>query len=537
MECVDDTPVWFSGEKFEAYCVFAERGGYTHLDLRRIDMYFHLPQDSVARRLIHVIFAASVLVLFSASALWSQSAENLTAVKRIAVDWSGSDRGASAIRERLVQKLKASKALEVVENLAQADAVLRGSVRIWVTGYISTSPRSNAAEQPVYRGFASAEVTGKDGRALWSYLVTPRSGWKNVTDDLADQLVQQLLTALARKESAAEAAVAAGVNGGAGTSGATSVNLDGAGATFPAPMYQKWFEGFMHSRPGVKVSYAAVGSEQGLQQFSSGQVDFGASDMPLSVEQLNAPGRKWLQVATLLGGVVPIYNVSGVPEGLNLTGEVLAGIFLGKIQRWNAPEIRAINKRAHLPDETIVVIYRSDGSGTTYVWTEYLSKVSAEWKSAVGVGPEVKWPTGSSAEHNDGVALAVHKKANSIGYVELIYALQNELEFASVRNASGEFVKADLDSVTAAARTAVIPDGRSFDMSITNAKGKHVYPISTFSWLLLPESSPDGAKQAALRDLLRWVLTAGQKECEGLGYAPLATDIVNRELKMLEGSH
>jgi len=183
------------------------------------------------------------------------------------------------------------------------------------------------------------------------------------------------------------------------------------------------------------------------------------------------------------------------------------------------------------------VIHRSDGSGTTFVWTEYLSKVSADWKAAVGVGPEVKWPTGNGVLHNEGVAVAVRKTPNSIGYVELLYALQNELAFAAVRNASGEFVKADLDSVTAAAKTAVVPDDQGFAMSITNAKGRHVYPISTFSWLLLPESSSDAAKQAALRELLRWVLTTGQKECEGLGYAPLATEIVHRELKMLEALH
>jgi phosphate ABC transporter phosphate-binding protein len=500
-------------------------------------IYFH-GGFPIRWRFTHIVCAAVAALLFFPLSLRPQTAENLAIVKRVALEWSGSEHGSSAIRDRLVQKLKASKKLEFVANPGGADGILHGDVRVWVSSYVSTTPKSNAVQQPVYRGYASVEVTGKGGRTLWSYLATPRSpGWKNITEDLSDQLAQALLSALAKKDAADENPSAHGANTDSAHS-ANSIDLQGAGATFPAPMYQKWFEGFTHSRPDVKITFAAVGSEEGIRRFSSGQVDFGASDMPLPAEQWNAPGKKILQLATLLGGVVPIYNVTGAPDGLNFTGEVLAGIFLGKIQRWNAPEIRAINKRAHLPDEAIVVIHRSDGSGTTFVWTEYLSKVSTEWKSSVGVGPEVKWPTGNGAEHNDGVAMMVRKTRNSIGYVELLYALQNELEFAAVRNASGEFVKADLDSITAAAKSAVLTEEQGFAVSITNAKGKHAYPISTFSWLLLPENSnsPDAAKQAALRELLRWMLTSGQKQCEGLGYAPLPTEIVNRELNVLAGS-
>ena len=487
-------------------------------------------------RFARTLAAAVVALLFLPQLLWPQTAESLRGLKRVALEWSGTDRSSSAIRERVVQRLKDSKRLEFVADAREADAILHGDVRVWISGYVTTTPKSNAVQQPVYRGYASAEVTGKDGRTLWSYLVTPRSsGWKSLTDDLGDQLAQALLSALAKKE-ADDGVTAGAANSGGGAHSPKTVDLRGAGATFPAPMYQKWFEGFSRARSDVHIAYAAVGSEEGIRRFSGGQLDFGASDMPLSSEHLNAPGQKVLQLPTLLGGVVPIYNVTGVLEGLNFTGEVLAGIFLGKIERWNAPEIRAINKRAHLPDERIVVIHRSDGSGTTFVWTEYLSKVSPEWKSRVGEGPEVKWPTGNGAERNDGVAMTVHKTPNSIGYVELLFALQNELEFAAVRNASGEFVKADLDSVTAAAKTTVLPEDQGFAMSITNAKGKHVYPISTFSWLLLPENSSDAAKQAALRDLVRWILTSGQKQCEGLGYAPLPAEIVNRELKVLAGS-
>jgi phosphate transport system substrate-binding protein len=464
--------------------------------------------------------------------LQAQTAENLAAVKRVALQWSGTERGSAATRDRVVQKLKSSGSLEFVTNLAQADAVLHGDVTVWVSGYISTSPRSKANEQPIYRGYASAELTGKDGRTLWSYLVTPHSQrWKIITDDLGDQLAEALLAALANKETGG--ALASSGDTSDTSHSANLVNLRGAGATFPAPIYQKWFEAFTRTRPDVNIQYAAVGSEDGIRRVTTGQSDFGASDMPLRAEQLNAPGTKLLQVATVLGAVVPIYNVKGASEGLNFTGDVLAGIFLGKIQRWNAPEIKAINKRAHLPDEAIVVVHRSDGSGTTFAWTDYLSKVSTGWKSAVGTGTTVKWPVGIGAERNDSVADTVHKTPNSIGYVEFLYALQHELEYAAVRSASGEFVKADLDSVTAAAKSAAPPQGPGFGVSITNASGKHAYPIATFTWLLMPEHAADPSKNTALRDLLRWMLTTGQKQCEGLGYAPLPPEWANSELQAL----
>ena len=463
--------------------------------------------------------------------LKAQTAESLGKVRRLAVDWPETERG-SAARDRMVQKLKASGAVEVVANGAPADGVLHGKVTLWVSGYVSTSPRSKAAERPVYRGYASAEVTGKGGQTLWSYLVTPRSeGWKSISEDLGEQLAKALLSALAKKESKESADVATPAGNAAK---AATVQLRGAGATFPGPLYQKWFESFEQVRPEIAIEYGAVGSEEGILRLARGVTDFAASDMPLSEEQRNAPGKKVLQVATVLGAVVPIYNVKGTGETLSFTGEVLAGIFLGKIRRWNAPEIQAINKRVHLPDVEIAVIHRSDGSGTTFAWTDYLAKVSAEWKSTIGTGTTVNWPAGKGAEHNDGVAEAVYRTPNSIGYVELLYALQHELEYGAVRNGSGEFVKADLDSVTAAGKTAVLPESAGFGVSITNASGRHSYPIATFTWFLVPE---DGAaeKQAALRDLLRWMLTSGQKQCEGLGYSPLPAELANRELAVVAG--
>ena len=483
---------------------------------------------SVRPALNLVLMMASCALL--TNAVTAQTAESLAAVKRVAIEWPGGDRGSAATRERVLRKLKASKTLQVVANAAQADGVLHGEVRVWLSGHISTTPRSGAVQQALYRGYATAELTGKDGRTLWSYLAAPRSpGWKSIGDDLGDQLVQALLSALAKKEADATAGETSG-----GNPGAKQINLHGAGSTFSAPIYQRWFEGFSRERPDISVEYAAVGSEEGIRRVTAGAVDFGTSDMPLTEERLRGPERKLTQIATVLGAVVPIYNFRAGPDGLNLTGEVLAAIFLGKIKKWNAPEIRAINRHAHLPDEAIAVIHRSDGAGTTFVWTEYLSKMSAEWKSSVGAGSTVKWPVGVGAERNDGVAEAVGRTPYAIGYVELLYALQHELEYAAVRNGSGEFVKADLDSVTAAAKTAVVPEDTGFGVSITNAAGKHVYPIATFTWMLLPDGAEDAAKKAALRDLLRWMLTEGQKQCEGLGYAPLPGGLANRELAAVE---
>lgn len=495
-------------------------------------MGFPILRELRWRWCVRALVAVLWTLAFAANPLKAQAAETLGSVKRLAVEWPGTERGSAATRERLVKKLNASGAVQVVEDAVLADGVLHGQVTVWVSGYVSMSPRSKAAEQAIYRGYASAEVTGRDGRTLWSYLVTPRSvGWKSVSDDLGDQLAQALLAAMGKKEAEA---VAGAENGNGGGSSATPINLGGAGATFPAPLYQKWFEAFERSQPGVKIEYAAVGSEEGIQRVKGGLVDFGASDMPLREQELNAPGKKLLQIATVVGAVVPIYNVKGVPESLNFTGEVLAGIYSGKIRRWNAAEIQAINKHAHLPDEAIVVIHRSDGSGTTFAWTDYLSKVSAEWKSAVGEGTTVKWPVGNGAERNDGVAEAVRKTPNSIGYVEFLYALQHELEYGAVRNGSGDYVKADLDSVTAAGKSAVVAENAGFGASITNARGKHVYPIATFTWVLVPYGA-GGTKDGAMRDLLRWMLTTGQKECEGLGYAPLPGELAARELAVVGG--
>jgi phosphate transport system substrate-binding protein len=480
------------------------------------------------------LLASFALVLAHARAT-AQLAGQISRIKTVALEWPDSGKGSAGVRDRVAEKLKACGKIQIVKNAAQADAVVRGSATIWATETISTSPRSRGAEAAVYRGYASAELSGQGGMTLWSYLVTPRRpGWRSITEDLGDQLGNALVEVLERKEFA-ESAIAISETNGTGQDAVASLKLRGAGATFPAPIYQKWFESFGRARPGIQIGYDAVGSEEGIRRIRAGDVDFGASDMPLSEEQLQQNG-KLLQFASVLGAVVPIYNVKGAPDGLNLSPEVLAGIFLGKISSWNAPEIRAINKHVRLPAEKILVVHRADGSGTTYAWTDYLSKVSEEWRSRAGMGTTVSWPVGIGAERSRGVADTVFKTPSSIGYVEFIYALQHELSFAAVRNGSGDYVKADLDSVTAAAKAAGPLKDNAFRTSITNAGGKHTYPIATFTWLLIPAEANNTKKQEALRDMVRWMLTSGQKECQSLGYAPLPADLVARELQSLAGA-
>jgi len=315
---------------------------------------------------------------------------------------------------------------------------------------------------------------------------------------------------------------------------AASGAIHGAGATFPWPLYQEWFESFQQKLPNVRIQYDPVGSESGIRLLTEGEIDFAGTDMPLSDEAMAQSKVRFLQLATVLGAVVPIYNVSKLDHPLNFTPAALSGIYLGKITRWNDPVIRASNPGASLPDSEIVVVHRSDGSGTTFAWTDYLSKVSPEWKQHVGgAAGSISWPVGRGAERNEGVAALVRQTPNSIGYVELIYAIQHELRFGAVRNAAGKFVKADLVSVTAAASGVAEAAKLDFRFSITNAPGKDAYPIATFTWLLLPAGTEQAPKRSAVLEFLRWALTSGQKECSGLGYAPLPAGVANQELQLI----
>jgi phosphate transport system substrate-binding protein len=304
--------------------------------------------------------------------------------------------------------------------------------------------------------------------------------------------------------------------------------LNGAGATFPYPMYSKWFSKYHDAHPDIQFNYQSIGSGGGIRQVLAGTVDFGASDGPMSDEQLAQSKTKILHVPTVLGAVVPAYNVSGVSGEIKFTPEALAGIFLGKITNWNDKAIASANPGVNFPkDEPIVVIHRSDGSGTTFIFTDYLSKVSADWQSQAGKGTSVKWPVGLGGKGNEGVAGMIRQMQGSIGYIELIYAVQNKITYGTVRNAAGEYVKASLDSVTAAA-ASVKSMPADFRVSITNAPGKDSYPISSFTWLLIPAQSKDAAKGKMIADFLNWMVDDGQKMTADLTYAPLPESVATK---------
>ena len=303
--------------------------------------------------------------------------------------------------------------------------------------------------------------------------------------------------------------------------------LNGAGATFPYPMYSKWFSEYHKAHPDIQFNYQSIGSGGGIRQVLAQTVDFGASDGPMTDEQLSQAKTKILHIPTVLGAVVPAYNVPGVTGELKFTPEALAGIFLGKITSWNDPAIAKANPGVNLPNQTIIVIHRSDGSGTTYIFTDYLSKVSSEWQNGPGKGTSVKWPVGLGGKGNEGVAGMIRQMQGGIGYIELIYAVQNKITYGSVKNAAGSFVKATLESVTAAAASAknMPPD---FRVSITNAPGKDAYPISSFTWLLIPEKSKEASKGKILADFLTWMVDDGQKMTSELAYAPLPESVASK---------
>jgi phosphate transport system substrate-binding protein len=307
--------------------------------------------------------------------------------------------------------------------------------------------------------------------------------------------------------------------------------INGAGATFPYPIYSKWFDEYAKVDPSVRFNYQSIGSGGGQKQILAQTVDFGASDGPMSDDNLaKAPG-KILHIPTVAGADVVAYNLSGSPA-LKLDADTIAGIFLGQIKKWNDPKIASLNPGVKLPDQEIVVVHRSDGSGTTYIWTDYLSKVSPEWKTKVGTNTSVNWPTGIGGKGNEGVAGQIKQTPGAVGYVELIYAVQNKMPYAEVKNASGKFVKPSLESITAALGTADIPD--DFRFSITNAPGADAYPICGATWLLVYEQQKDAAKGRKLVEFLKWAAKDGEKMAKDLQYAPLPDSLQQRVLKRIE---
>ena len=310
---------------------------------------------------------------------------------------------------------------------------------------------------------------------------------------------------------------------------AQAQKLTGAGATFPYPIYSKWFSEYSAAHPGVEINYQSIGSGGGIRQVSAGLVDFGASDAVMTDEQLGGSKVKLIHIPTVLGAVVPIFNVPGVSEA-KFSSDVLADIFLGKIVTWADPRIAKDNPGVKLPDQKIIVVHRSDGSGTTYIFTDYLSKVSKEWAGGPGKGASPSWPVGVGGKGNEGVAGLVRQLPGAIGYVELIYALQNKISYGDVKNAAGNWERASIEGVTeAAASIKVMP--ADYRVSITNAPGAHAYPISSFTWLLIPVKSADPAKGKVIKDLLSWIITSGESEVSALSYAPLPKSVAEKVLK------
>jgi phosphate transport system substrate-binding protein len=319
--------------------------------------------------------------------------------------------------------------------------------------------------------------------------------------------------------------------------GASAQNINGAGATFPYPIYSKWFSEYSQQHPTVKINYQSIGSGGGIRQVSEGTVDFGATDGPMSDAQIESAKVKTKHIPTVLGAVVPVFNLPGVNKDLNFSGDVIADIYLGKITKWNDSRITKDNPGVSLPDKAILPVYRSDGSGTTYIFTDYLSKISSDWSSKVGKNTSVKWPTGIGQKGNEGIAGMVRQSPYSFGYVELIYATQNKMAYGAVKNSTGKFLKATTDGVTAAAAAAAKTMPADYRVSITNAPGATSYPISSFTWLLIPAQAADQGKGKAISEFLVWMLDHGQSEAAAMNYAPLpkpVQDMVRKSITQLK---
>jgi phosphate transport system substrate-binding protein len=450
-------------------------------------------------------------------------------VKKLYVSGFGDGPQAAHLQQSFLRHLEGGR-FKLVQSAKDADAIVTGTSQIWVKGFVSINPRTPSNDrQAVYAGYLSVEVAGADGQPLWSWLATPsKLTWTNIVDDLAAHAARKLLEA-----SEAAPAPTASTSLSSGTLAQTS--LVAAGATFPAPLYRKWFQEFEELHPGVHLHYSPIGSQAGNEMLVAGKIDFAGSDVAPEVV-VGAPAASHLRrIASVLGAVVPIYNLRGVTQDLRFTPETLGDIYLGRIRRWNDEAIRRYNKGVSLPDESINVFHRSDGSGTTWVWSDFLSRTSPSWSSSVGRGTTIHWPVGNGVEGNDGVVEAVRKTPNSIGYVEFTYAIQHRLSFGAVRNRSGEFVRADLESVAEAAKD--VDGSRELAQTITNSSGKSAYPIAAFTWLVVPAEAADPAKRAALLEMFRWILTSGQKECSALGYAPLPREVVDNQLRTLNSLH
>ena len=462
-----------------------------------------------------------------AIALSFPAAAQSSAIRRLYVEPFTTKAGSEKLRSDVLQELHKINAVLLVPNAANADAILGGGGEIWVKGYRSLNPRSGRLPSdgtPVYGGYLSVELKDPNGETLWSYLVTPGAGSEDVSKGLSKRIARLVAEALAQRQAAIPAAPLP----------QPATVLRGAGATFPYPVYAKWFTNYRRENPNLEITYDPVGSEAGVRKLLAGEEDFSASDCPQIIHDL-APGGegKYLFFPSVIGAVVPIVNLPGFTGDISFTPEALAGIYLGKIRKWNDPILAQANRGIHLPDLDIVVVHRSDGSGTTWAWTDYLSKVSPQWKAEVGSGLSPAWPTGRDAKGNDSVAKLVKEIGGSIGYVEFIYALENRLSYGKVRNRNGEFVAASLESMAIAASQPV-EIGDDLKVSIVNSPGSGAYPIASFTWFVVPTHVPDPARRTAIAGFLKWMLGRGQTQAAALGYLSLPKELITREVAAID---
>jgi phosphate transport system substrate-binding protein len=445
------------------------------------------------------------------------------APKRLYVEPFTTRAASEKLREDVIAELRRLGTVAIVPAESGADAILGGGGEIWVRGYRSLNPRSGRLPSdgtPVYGGYLSVELRDSKGATTWSDLVTPGSASPDVAKDLAKRIAKDVSEALQRNDPPQPAAPPA-------RQPATS--LKGAGATFPYPVYEKWFMNYRRENPNLEISYEPVGSEGGIRRLLTGDIDFAASDSPQAIRDL-APAEegKYVFFPAVVGAVVPIVNLPGFAGEVSFTPEALAGIYLGKITKWNDPVLRLANKSARLPDLDIVVVHRSEGSGTSYAWTDFLSRTNPEWKTRVGTALSPQWPAGRGAAGNDGVAKLVKEIGGSIGYVEFIYALRNQLSYGAVRNGNGEFVTASLESIAVAANQSS-EMGDDLKVSIVNARGAGAYPVASFTWFVAPAHIADEAKRSAIAGFLKWMLGPGQTQSAALGYLPLPRNVADKE--------
>jgi phosphate transport system substrate-binding protein len=423
----------------------------------------------------------------------------------------------------LTAELRKISSISLAPDASSADLIVGGGGEIWVRGYRPFTHRSEMRlptnGTPVYGGYLAVELKNKQGVTLWSDLVTPGSSFEGAAKDIAKLVAKHVAYALEMGQTLPITEPLP----------LPMVVLKGAGATFPYPVYSKWFANYRRENMEVEITYDPDGSEAGVRRLLAGEVDFGASDSREAIHDI-APGEesKYVLLPSVVGAVVPIVNLPGLPSEISFTSDALAGIFLGRIKKWNDPVLKKINPGVDLPDLNITVIHRAEGSGTSFAWTDYLSRTSQEWRTAVGTSLDPKWPTGRAAAANDGVAKLVKELGGSIGYVEYIYALENHLSYGKVRNRNGEFVEASLESIAAAVSHAA-KNSDDLNVSIVDAPGAGSYPIATFTWLIVPAHVPNDAKRTAIISFLRWTLGPGQRQAAALGYLALPKEIMGME--------